>query len=204
MKKRTTKARFYVYELIDPRTDEVFYVGKGSGNRVHVHERNSDRDANLEKARIIREITSAGESVVHRIVADGLDENGAFALERETIIARGPENLTNIAPGRYTPEERAELMARDGLRQALHIAAQTNRRQDAIGRALCEMAKSLIEQADRDWPRFRDSFYTQYTFGKDRKLIARGFAPRESHRRAATRAEIERLWDEQFAGKELW
>jgi len=25
---------YYVYLLIDPRTDKVFYVGKGAGNRI--------------------------------------------------------------------------------------------------------------------------------------------------------------------------
>ena len=31
------KLGFYVYLLIDPRTDKVFYVGKGTGNRIFAH-----------------------------------------------------------------------------------------------------------------------------------------------------------------------
>ena len=31
--------QFYVYVLIDPRDNEVFYVGKGQGERAFQHER---------------------------------------------------------------------------------------------------------------------------------------------------------------------
>ena len=31
------KLRTYVYRLIDPRNGEIFYVGKGQGNRVFSH-----------------------------------------------------------------------------------------------------------------------------------------------------------------------
>ena len=32
------EARFYVYELIDPRDGKVFYIGKGQGRRIYGHE----------------------------------------------------------------------------------------------------------------------------------------------------------------------
>ena len=29
--------QYYVYRLIDPRTGQTFYVGKGKGNRLYAH-----------------------------------------------------------------------------------------------------------------------------------------------------------------------
>ena len=31
------KPRYYVYVYLDPRDSEVFYVGKGTGNRAFAH-----------------------------------------------------------------------------------------------------------------------------------------------------------------------
>ncbi len=32
-----SRLRYYVYRLVDPRTDDTFYVGKGKANRVFSH-----------------------------------------------------------------------------------------------------------------------------------------------------------------------
>ena len=48
--------KYYVYELIDPRNGEVFYVGKGSGKRAYKHERavmNGNRESLLFNSEII-------------------------------------------------------------------------------------------------------------------------------------------------------
>ncbi len=35
--KTQEELKYYVYLLIDPRDDKIFYVGKGYGNRVFYH-----------------------------------------------------------------------------------------------------------------------------------------------------------------------
>ena len=53
------KIKFYVYLLSDPDTGEIFYVGKGKGNRVFSHlNDNSDND----KVKKIKEIQSKGKN----------------------------------------------------------------------------------------------------------------------------------------------
>ena len=49
---------FYVYALIDPRNEKVFYIGKGTGNRVFSHEIESGKSRDSEKKKIQRERTT--------------------------------------------------------------------------------------------------------------------------------------------------
>ena len=48
------KLKWYVYLLSDPNTNEVFYVGKGKGNRVFDHFKNLKK--NDPKSQKIKEI----------------------------------------------------------------------------------------------------------------------------------------------------
>lgn len=76
----TTSGTYYVYEHWRLDRDECFYVGKGKGYRAyHLHNRNRFHKAICEK---LQKIGSAFEV---RIVATGLTEQEAFALEIERI-----------------------------------------------------------------------------------------------------------------------
>ena len=61
------KNPFYVYALKDPREKpaKTFYVGKGTGNRVYEHLKES---SDSEKSRVINEIHQAGLDVVHTVL----------------------------------------------------------------------------------------------------------------------------------------
>lgn len=91
---------YYVYRLIDPRTGQTFYVGKGKNNRVfaHAHDALKDyeglnyfiqkEDDDLSaKVKQIRSIHAVGLEVVMVIHRWGLDEDTAFEVEAALIDA---------------------------------------------------------------------------------------------------------------------
>jgi hypothetical protein len=84
------KIGFYVYLLIDPRDESVFYVGKGTGNRCFAHLEEArrmlaDTVAGYEKLARIREIESTGAAVKIHILRHGLSESVAFHVESAAI-----------------------------------------------------------------------------------------------------------------------
>ena len=100
---------YYVYALIDPRTNDVFYIGKGIGNRVFSHEAESGKSpkSEREKLRKIQNIENDGFSVKRIIVNWGLSEPEAFIAEATlinlfNIISANP--LTNIVAGHHVHE----------------------------------------------------------------------------------------------------
>ena len=110
---------YYVYALIDPRNDKVFYIGKGIGNRVFSHEIESGKSPESEKKKLqkIREIEANGYSVKRLIVNWGLSESEAFVAEATLInmLNRMPDTqLTNEVSGHHVHEslttEEFELM----------------------------------------------------------------------------------------------
>lgn len=100
---------FYVYGLIDPRTKKLFYIGKGTGNRVFEHEKESLGNPDSEKLKLkaIADIKSCGLEVKKIIINSGLTESEAFAAEAALINAFNyieDIELTNIVAGHHSSE----------------------------------------------------------------------------------------------------
>jgi hypothetical protein len=97
------KLGYYVYFLIDPEIDEIFYVGKGIGNRIFEH-LNHAISSPLESDKLdkIRSIQLKGLQVKHIIHRHGLTEKEAFEVEASLIDFIGLAGLTNIVSGRYS------------------------------------------------------------------------------------------------------
>lgn len=90
--------KYYVYELTDPRSGAVFYVGKGCGDRIDEHEKETARGVCSKKCNKIRRIVNAGLKIGKCKIAYFKDEADAFAYEDERIRFYGKDRLTNVAP----------------------------------------------------------------------------------------------------------
>lgn len=82
-----------VYLIVDPRNDEVFYVGSGNKSRFKQHLKEASRGVGSNKCDRIREIWAAGKHVEFRVV--GLFNNRRRARAWEIQVARdyGNPNL---------------------------------------------------------------------------------------------------------------
>ena len=89
----------YVYALVDPRDNAVFYIGKGNGRRMYQHERDVRRgkSQNAAKSGRIADILAAGLRVVCRVLAVFTTDAEAFKAERAFIAAHA--GLTNANAG---------------------------------------------------------------------------------------------------------
>lgn len=90
---------YYVYQLIDPRSNKPFYIGKGKGQRLDAHEKEAAKGAVHPKCEVIRDIQSAGLVVGKEIVKRFANEDAAYKYEARLIKRIGLENLTNLAHG---------------------------------------------------------------------------------------------------------
>ena len=98
---------YYVYFLQDPRNDEIFYVGKGIGNRVFNHlEGAVETNRETEKLDRIREVVISGNNVKHYILRHGLTEQASFEIEAALIDFIGMKNLSNLQGGHYSKKNK--------------------------------------------------------------------------------------------------
>lgn len=98
---------YYVYELIDPRTNKVFYVGKGTGDRAYHHTKsvlNGNASENPHKDRKIANILDEGLTPrINFVYNDIEDEAYAYTLEESLQLKYGLDSLTNICIGNRPP-----------------------------------------------------------------------------------------------------
>jgi hypothetical protein len=91
----------YIYELIDPRSGDVFYVGKGRNKRAweHISQSKSGKYQNKAKTDKILEILADGLEVQVNIVSYHETDLLAGDAEKARIEELGLSNLTNILAG---------------------------------------------------------------------------------------------------------
>lgn len=95
-----TPKGYYVYGLVDPKDNQVFYIGKGIGDRAWQHFTEVGRSS---KIKVIDAIQADDKQPIVKIYQDDLKEEVAYVLERILIhrIGTMPFNgpLTNMLIG---------------------------------------------------------------------------------------------------------
>jgi hypothetical protein len=109
MSKSIVSKDFYVYAHRKATTGEIFYVGKGYGNRAWSKRRSEYWHNVANKYGLCVEI-----------VASGLQEWYAFELEKELIAFHGRPNLVNMTDGGegmygWTPSEKTKIKHKAAL-----------------------------------------------------------------------------------------
>lgn len=72
----------YVYLYIDPRNQQIFYIGKGRGNRAFQHLTDTSDKAKVAR---IREIVSSGRTPTIEVLRYGLTDSQAEMIEASAI-----------------------------------------------------------------------------------------------------------------------
>ena len=110
--KTREELKYYVYVLINPRDNKIFYVGKGKANRVFSHiDESIENPRKTEKLETIRAIKNNNEEVKHFIIRHGLEENEAFLVESVLIDFltfkdfAEVSKITNIMAGYHSFEQ---------------------------------------------------------------------------------------------------
>ena len=95
----TARLGHYVYALVDPRDESIFYVGKASANnRAFSHLRIATGEQ--KKYERICEIRAAGSEPSVEVLRYALESAAAsFEVEAAVIDTLGLENLTNLVRG---------------------------------------------------------------------------------------------------------
>lgn len=93
--------RYYVYGLMNPIDNTIFYVGKGSGKRAYDHLKPSGWGNNFHKRNTIEKIRKDGKEPIVVFLHENLDENTSFEMEVFEIekLRNLGVNLTNMTPG---------------------------------------------------------------------------------------------------------
>lgn len=184
---------FYVYALIDPRCNQIFYIGKGTGNRVFSHEAESGKSPKSEKAKLqrIQEIESARYDVKRLIVNWGLTEAEAFAAEATLINLVNyisPDTLTNAVAGHHVRESLtvedfellygAEHLKAEDIRHNI-LCIKINRRyhRDMTSKELYDAVRGI-------WRASMNTIknkHIEYVFGVYNQLIVAVYKPDEWH-----------------------
>ena len=151
--------RFYVYHLIDPRTNVPFYVGKGTGFRYYAHF--SDNPNTCRNKRLfghIKKMRAEGVEPIAIKIKENLKEIDAFLIEEQEIKKYGRIKLDeggilfNLQEGGFGPPrlvgEDNAFYGRTHSEETKRIISENNK-----GRKRSEAHRQSISKAQKGVPK---------------------------------------------------
>lgn len=172
---------FYVYQLLDPRTDLPFYVGKGQRERAWQHERavrSGNLTGNARKVAKIAEIIQRGAAVSVRIVA--IYDLESQALDHEFRLVDENPTLTNVAPGGAGgPLSNQARLRRAEARRLLMLRAKERELKEALVQERAKRTDKYLSSARSDRERKQ---ILDWLNGLDDREAARTLTPYTSAR----------------------
>src|SRR3546814_627378 len=116
--KTQEELKSYVYALIDPRDNKIFYIGKGKTNRVFSHINEAIiNPKDTEKLETIRAIKNNNQKVKHFIIRQGLEENEDIIIEFVLIDFLNFKDFKEIAKINKITSELYYFINRNGLEE---------------------------------------------------------------------------------------
>lgn len=100
---------------MDPLSNKVFYVGKGTGDRAYTHNQFKDGNNNYYKDSFIKNLHKQGLNPVVKIVKYFSDEQEAYNYEERLIESIGIDNLTNITENARPPSKQGWKPSKETL-----------------------------------------------------------------------------------------
>lgn len=187
MAKDNNTRDFYVYLHSKATTGEVFYVGKGNGDRAY-----SKHGRNQYWNRVVKK---HGYTV--ELYATGLQEWYAFELEKELIAYYGRENLTNGTDG---GEGTSGFFPDEETRKKLSIARRGEKNHQ-FGKPHSEETKKKISESKKGVSpnvdletkkRILEKLHSKESRNKS-SAARKGVPHSESHRINLTKSIIEKI-----------
>lgn len=107
------KINYYIYCLVDPRNQNIFYIGKGIGNRVFQHAQGAltCKTNENDKISLINDIHKDGLEPLCYILRHNIKEEKqaleyeALAIDLLSIVKPNQQPLTNIQGGTHSSEK---------------------------------------------------------------------------------------------------
>jgi len=93
---------FYVYELIDPRNDKPFYIGKGKDKRMYYHYNTVINNRKLNNKYLenkLKQLISENLKPIYVKILESYEEKVCYELEIKRIKEIGKTNLCNLTDG---------------------------------------------------------------------------------------------------------